>query len=163
MLLTGKLVWLSIGALTVAGSALLQMADPGHSGAQRMLGSAGDAISQTASNQIGTVYREASAQISPRLQSLPNTAGAFLRSNAATARLQFEGMANALPDLSSFASRLPGTAANLIHGGVPVAVQESTAEANSLAGKIPAVKAWKSNVDHMANMHPALSGGTARF
>jgi hypothetical protein len=164
MLLTGKLAFVGIGVLTLVGSALLQMPDPGHrSHAQVEQGGAGDEISQVASNEVGSVYREVSAEISPRLQSLPDTADAFVRGNAATARLQFEAMANAFPNFSAFVAHLPGTASYLIRGGVPGAVQDSRSEANALADKIPVVKAWKSNIDHMANMHPALNGGAPRF
>lgn len=164
MLLHGKLAFVGIGALTLVGSALLQMPGLGHgSRAQVALGGAGGEISQVASNQVGSVYHEVAAEISPRVQSFPDAASAFMRSNATTARLQFEGMANAYPNFSAFIAHLPGTASYLIKGGVPGAVQDSRAEANSLAAKIPAVKAWKSDIDHMANLHPALNGGLPRF
>jgi hypothetical protein len=148
MLITGKLACAGIGALALAGSALLPS-----------LGSAGNGLSRTVSDQISAMYRETAAEISPRLHSLPDTAAAFVRSNATTARLQFEGMANAFPNASDFAARLPGTAADLIQGGVPGAIQDSTAEAVEISGKIPAIKAWKSNMGHLANLHPALNGG----
>ena len=156
MLITGKLVCVSIGALTLAGSALLKMPGPtGHG----LLAGPGNEVSQSASSEIGAIYREASAEISPRIQSLPDTASAFVRSNATTARLQFEGMANAFPSLSAAAASLPGTATYLMKGGVPVVIQDSSSEANRLADKMPVVKAWKSNIEHLANLHPALSGG----
>lgn len=161
MLITGKLVFAGIGALALAGSALLPTLGSAHG--QSLLGSTGDALGRTVSDQISTMYRETAAEISPRLHSLPDTTAAFVRSNATTARLQAEGMANAFPNASDFAARLPGTAADVIHGGVPVAIQGSTAAATEFSGKIPAIKAWKSNMDHLANLHPALNGGTPRF
>jgi hypothetical protein len=157
MLITGKLVCAGIGALALAGSALLPSVGSSHG--QGMLGTTGNALGRTVSDQISTMYRETAAEISPRLHSLPDTAAAFVRSNATTARLQAEGMANAFPNASDFASRLPGTAADVIQGGVPVAVQNSTAAAIQLSGKIPAIKALKSNMDHLASLHPALNGG----
>jgi len=164
MLVPGKFAYVFIGAVTLIGAALIPAPDPTDpSAAQSALVDAGNEFSQTAFNQIDLVYREASAEISPRLQSLPYTADAFVRSNATTARLQFEGMANALPSFTDFAARLPGTAAYWIQGGVPGAIQNSRAEADTLAGKIPAVNAWKMDLDHLANLHPALNGGRPSF
>jgi hypothetical protein len=157
MLITGKLAYAGIGALALAGSALLPSL--GSSNGQSLLGSAGSAFGRTVSDQISTMYRETAAEISPRLHSLPDTTAAFVRSNATTARLQAEGMANAFPNASDFAARLPGTAADVIKGGVPVAVQNSTEAAIQLTDKVPGVKALKSNMDHLASVHPMLNGG----
>jgi hypothetical protein len=161
MLITGKLACVGIGALALAGSAL--MPSLGSTNGQGLLGSAGNAFGRTVSDQICIMYRETAAEISPRLHSLPDTTAAFVRSNATTARLQAEGMANAFPNASDFAARLPGTAADVLQGGVPGAVQGSTAEAIALSSKIPSVRALKSNMDHLANLHPVLNGGTAKF
>jgi hypothetical protein len=161
MLIAGKLVFVGIGALALAGTALIPSMGSTHS--QGPLSGAGDAFGRTVSDQISTIYREVSAEISPRVHSLPETAVAFVRSNAATARLQLEGMANAFPNASDFAARLPGTAADAIRGGVPGAVQGSTAAAVALSGKIPPAGALKANMAHLANLHPALSGGTPKI
>jgi hypothetical protein len=155
---------LGLGALTFVCMALLQITTADNqSHAQSSSSIAGNALIQIASAQVDSIYREASTDVAPKFKSFAAISGAFVRSNAIIARLQFEGMTNGLPGLFAVNSWLPRGAPSWTKGGIEGAVQASRGQANSLSGKIPSVKAAKSNIERLANIHPSLSSAGLGF
>lgn len=148
----------SIGALALLGMALLQPPSTGNQpDAQGAPSSAADALLENAAVQAGSIYRQASIQFGPQLQSFYADSSAFVRSNATTGRLQLEGLGNSLAfNLSIDAWRQISTP-YWIQTGFQGAVQASGEQTLSLARSMPVVVAVRSDLDRFANAHPSLS------
>jgi hypothetical protein len=146
-----------LGALTSLGMVLLQMPSmDSHSRAQTSSSIAGNALIQLASAEVDSIYREASDEIAPNLKSFAASSNAFVRSNATTARLQFEGMANSFPSVFAINDWLPRSAPDWTKSGVPGVIQAAGGKAITVSNKIPVVQSLKSSIGRMADMHPSL-------
>ncbi|HEY1901231.1 MAG TPA: hypothetical protein VGG56_02295 [Terracidiphilus sp.] len=153
-----------IGALAILGTSLVQA--PGNSSQSVAHGSSlstGDALMQTASAQVDSIARQASAELGPRLRSLSANGGVFVRSNATSARLQLEGMANGLSFYLSADAWRHGETPYWIRTGVRGAVQTSGEKTIAMARNMTIVRACKSNMEHLADLGPSLSGAGSNF
>jgi len=153
-----------IGALAILGTSLVQT--PGNGGPALAHGSSlstGDALMQTASTQVDSIARQVSAQLGPVLRSFSANGGAFVRSNAITARLQFEGMANSLPSYLSIDAWRHGDAPYWVRSGVQGAVQASGEKTIAMAKDMTVVKVCRSSMEHLAGLGPSLSGAASNF
>jgi hypothetical protein len=151
-------------ALTFLGSLLFQIsAIENPSQAQGSSSIAGNALIQMASAQADSVYRQASVEIAPNLKSFAASSGAFVHSNATTARLQFEGMTNSLPSLFAVNDWLPRSAPYWSQEGVEGAIQASSSQAMTLSNKFPVVKAVKSSVGRLTEAHPVPNSVGSTF
>jgi hypothetical protein len=159
MLIPGKFVFgcLGFGVASFLGTSLLQVPAIGHASlGQGSSSTAGNAL-QTAIDQAGSVYREASADVAPKLRSFADAGSTFVSSNATTARLQFEGMQSSVAAHLSIDAWVPDDAPYWVRGGVQVAAQATGSQAIVLAGKNPVVRALKSNLERLAGAHPSIS------
>ena len=148
----------SIGVLALLGTVLLQppstVDQPDAQGAPP---SAADALLENAAVQADSIYRQASIQFGPQLQSFYADSSAFVRSNASTGRLQLVGIGNSLSyNLSIDAWRQIRTP-YWIQTGFQGAVQVSGEQTLSLARSMPIVVAVRSDLDRFATAHPSLS------
>ena len=142
---------LALGALTVLGSALMQMSSSDHpSHLQGPLASA--ILAQSACQRVNSVYLAASAEISPSLQSFATVAGAYARANATTARLQFEGMENAVVARLSLDAWLPSGKSR-----PQIDLQGTSSQTRALAAKMPGVKVVQGQVDRLSDLKPGLN------
>lgn len=158
-----------VGAAAFLGASLLQLPTPGsQSGA---LGASSDpaaTLLQGASAQTDSMLRRAATEIPANLQSFSTSAGAIVRGNATTARLQLEGMAMQLGAMknslapNSLRNWLP-SGPNWIQNGVQVATQASSDKTRNLAQKMPVVNAVKSDLSRFADAHPMLSPASIGF
>lgn len=113
MLTPAKFVYgcVGFGALGFLGVYVLQMPVVQNSlKAQSNSGKMSIEVQESLS-EAGRTYSEASAAANANLQSISHVTNAFLNSNATTARLQFEGMANSL-SLPALGVHLPSRAAS---------------------------------------------------
>jgi hypothetical protein len=146
---------LGLGAITSGCLLLLQMPIANSpSGAKSASSIAGNALIQLASAQADSFYREASAKLAPSLKSFTIASGAFVRSNAITARLQFEGMVNSFPRAFAINDWMPRNTPYWTKSGVAGIVQASDGQAKILSTKIPVVRSVKSNLARLVEMHP---------
>jgi hypothetical protein len=154
MLTSGKFVTgcFGFGVLAFMGTALLQLPVSEHASVAQ----ASPTVDSTLA-QADAVGRQASEAIKPRLATLANATAAFVGKNETTARLQFAGMANSLSAHTSLAAWLPGLVSDMIGTDAQVAAQAAGDHAINLAGQIPAVKSVKTDISHLAAIHPALS------
>jgi len=106
----------------------------------------------TVSSQADSMLREAATEIPANLHSYSVTAGAFVRGNATTARLQLESMKGTLASISvrDWLPRGP----NWVQDGFQQAYQFSHSKTNVAAGKMPIVTMVKADMNHMADTHP---------
>lgn len=154
-----------VGAAALLGTSLLQVPGPvGSSNAQ----DASSGILQAASVQADFMLRRATTYIPSNLQYFSTAAGAFVRSNATSARLQLEGigmqfdaMKNSLAP-SSLRNWLPD-GPNWIQNSVQSASQASSDKTRNLAQKMPVVSVIKSDLNHLANTHPMLNPASVGF
>jgi hypothetical protein len=148
----------SIGALALLGMALLRPPSTGNRpNAQGAPSSAADALLENAAVQADSIYRQASIQFGPQLQSFYADSSVFVRSNATTGRLQLEGIGDSLSyNLSIDAWRQIRTP-YWIQTGFQGAVQATGEQTLSLARSMPIVIAVRSDLDRFANAHPSFS------
>jgi hypothetical protein len=145
----------AIGSLALLGSALLQTSAGGAHGRP----SGGDAMIQSASAQVDSILRQASIQLGPGMRSFSIRARAFARSNALEARMQFAGMASYF----SMNGWRHGSTPYWMKTGVQGATQASGEKAMAMAKGMPMVQAVRSNIDRLADAHPALSASSSGF
>jgi hypothetical protein len=107
--------------------------------------------------------RQASDELSPKLNAIADWTNDVVSSNATTARLQFDGMANTIESHFSLDAWLPGSARYWTHGGVKVAAKATSSDAIAIAGKMPGVTSVRSNIQRLSDMHPALHISSAGF
>jgi hypothetical protein len=108
-----KLIYgcVGFGALAFVAASVLQMPVVQNSlKAQRNSGKM-NIEAQESLSQAARAYSEASAATDANLKSISHATNAFLSSNATTARLQFEGMANSL-SLPALGVHLPSSSAS---------------------------------------------------
>jgi hypothetical protein len=142
-----------IGALALLGMALLETGPH----AQGSVASSGDAIVQSIAAEAGSIYQQASMEVGPRLRAFAASSGAFVRSNLITARLQFEGMRNAVVAHMSIDAWRPTNEPVWMQNGVQGARQASTQETLALSKAMPQVKAVKADLQRLADAHPSLA------
>jgi hypothetical protein len=134
---------LAIGALALVGANLL-----GPIGTQSLADS--------------TVRRVSSAV--PDLNSLSNSAGAFVRRNAATAQFQFEGMKNSVPRSVAVSNLIPQSSSNWIQGGAQAASQAVGNKPGQFAKKVPIISKTLGSTDaHIASLRQAINNEAANF
>ena len=158
MLLPGKFVTacVALGGFGVLSSGLLQTPPAIHGAAPASLTVQSSGVSSV-SSYIASICHQADTQLTPQIASLAHTSEAFIGKNATTARLQFEGMANSVSGRMSLAAWLPQGATFWWSGNTQTAIQNANSQAANAAGKIPAVRAVRANIDHLSSLHPALS------
>jgi hypothetical protein len=143
---------LALGALTVLGSALMQMSSsdrPAH--LQGPLASV--ILAQGACQRVSSLYLAASSEISPSLRSFATVSSAALSSNATTAQLQLEAMGNAVIARLSLDAWLPVNKS----GRPQMDLQATTSQTRAFASKLPVTKAVQGQVDRLSDLKPALS------
>lgn len=153
MLTAGKFLSgsITLGALTVLGSALLQVPSAGHPAhLQGPLPSA--ILAQSACDRVNAVYLAASTQISPSLRSFVAAASFYVSTNATTARLQLEGMENAVVARLSLDAWLPSKAPNLRQ----IDLQGASNQTRALATRMPVVKAVQTDMNRFVDLKPAF-------
>jgi hypothetical protein len=153
MLTPGKLVvgCLSFGVVSFLGTSLLQV--PAIQRASLGKGSSSfESTVQATLDQAGSLYREASADAAPRLQSFLAASDAFVSKNANTASLQFRGMESSVASHMSIDAWVPDDAPYWVRGGVQVAAEATGSQAISLAGKNPVVKSLKSSLEQLVGI-----------
>jgi hypothetical protein len=144
-----------IGAAALLGVALIEAPGP-H--AQGSVANSGDAVIQSAAAEAGTIYRQVSMEVGPKVHYFAISSGAFVRGNLLTARLQFEGMRNTIAaDLSIDAWRT-APAPGWMQNGVQGARQASTQRTLAMAGSMPQVTVVRSELQRFADAHPSLAG-----
>jgi len=141
MLTLRKVVFRSFvfGSLALFGAVTLQMflaaSEQGRSGASS---SAISGFADTAISRVDSATSSISAGLPYQMKSFPHQAALFFRSNATTARLQFEGMKNAVTSHMSLAAWTGHKAPNWIQSPAQMA-QAGGSEAHALAQKVPVV------------------------
>jgi hypothetical protein len=125
--------------------------------AQVSVSSTGDAFIQTAAAQVDSLCNSAANQIGPSLRQFATVSGAFVRRNAISARLQFEGMRNAVSAHLSIDAWRPTSAPTWIQKGVQGASQATRTQTLAVAQSMPVVNAVKSNLDRLTDAHPSLA------
>ena len=141
-----------VGALTLAGSSLLPPSMRADLGLQ------------TATSQADFMLRRVAAQFPSDIHSFSTSTGAFVRSNATTARLQFEGMKNSLPSSAALGSWMPSSTSSWIQSGAQAASQAAGSKPGTFAKKIPVVNgAVNSANEHIAALRQSLNNAAANF
>ena len=143
-----------IGALALLGMALIEAPGP-H--AQGSVASSGDAIIQSAAAEVGSIYRDASLEVGPRLRYFAISSGAFVRGNLITAKYQFEGMRNTVAAHLSIDAWRSSPEPSWIQNGVQGARQASTQKTLALAKAMPQATAIKADLRRLADAHPTLA------
>lgn len=153
---------LGFGILAFLGVAALQI-----SGTDVSLAKASSSLSdqraQAMLTESGSLLRQASSNLVPKLKSFSDATSEFVSSNATTARLQLDGMSNTITTHLSLEAWLPGFRPAWTRGGAQVAAKATTGQAIAIAEKMPAVNAVRSNVQHLSDLHSALHIGAPGF
>ena len=144
---------LVIGAVALVGSALFEApAGRAHGPASR-----GDLLLGSASARIDSAIRQASCELGPALRSISIRSQSFARSNALEARMEFESLASSL----SMGGWLHGSMPYWMKNGVQGTTEASGQKAMAMANGMPMVQAVKSNINRLADGHPALSAASS--
>jgi len=131
----------AIGALALLGASLL----------------GGPSVVESKANSTLTTV---SSALPADIQSFSNSAGAFVRRNAATAELQIESMKNSVPRNFAFAATLPANASNWLQNPAQAAGNRP----GDLAKKIPVVNRALSSTDaHIASLRDSIKNAAANF
>ena len=145
--LSGSLV---LGTLTVLGAALIQTSN--HEKLHFEGPVASVLLAQTACGRLNSINYAISAEVSPYLQNLPERTRVFVSSNATTARLQLEGMENALAAEFHFNTWLPSTKSDLLEARTGKAHLPS----RTLTAKLPTVSTVSDSVNRLVEIKPAI-------
>jgi hypothetical protein len=141
-----------VGALTLAGSSLLPPSMRSELGLE------------TATSQADFMLRRVGAQFPSDMHSFSTSTGAFVRSNATSARLQLDGMENSLPSSYSLSSWMPSNTSSWIQTGAQAASQAAGSKPGTFAKKIPVVNgAVNSANEHIAALRQSLNNAAANF
>jgi hypothetical protein len=141
-----------VGALTLAGSSLLPPSMRTELGLE------------TATSQADFMLRRVGAQFPTDIHTFSASTGAFVRSNATTARLQLEGMKNSLPSSFALGSWMPSSTSSWIQNGAQLASQAAGSKPGTFAKKIPVVNgAVNSANEHIAALRQSLNNAAANF
>jgi hypothetical protein len=143
-----------IGAVALLGMALLNTPGP-H--AQGSVANSGNAIVQSAAAELGSIYRQVSMEVGPRVRYMAVSSGAFMRGNLITAKYQFEGMRNTLAATLSIDALRSRPEPSWMQNGVQGARQVSAQKTLAMANAMPQVTAVKADLQHLADAHPALA------
>ena len=127
------------GSLALFGAALLQtmLAAPGQ-GQSGVSSVAVSGFADTATLRVESAMSAVSASLPDGVKTFPHQAAVFLRTNATTARLQFEGMKNSVTARLSLSAWTGHSSPNWIQNGAQMA-QAGGSRAHSLARKVPVV------------------------
>ena len=119
---------------------------------------------QATAAQITFQAHRVAAMLPDNFDSFSKSSGAFLRSNATTARLQFEGMKNSIPTSFAFSQWVPGSAGNLIQSSAQKASMAVGGNAGTAAKKIPVVNSALNSADqHIASLKQSLNAPSLGF
>jgi hypothetical protein len=115
---------------------------------------------QAAAAQVNFMAHRVASMLPDNFDSFSKSTGAFVRSNATTARLQFEGMKNTLPSSFALSQWMPGSASNLIQSSA----QKAGSNVGTAAKKIPVVNgAMHSANEHIASLRQSLNAPSLGF
>ena len=147
------------GCFGIGAVALLGMALVGAPGthAQGSAAASGDAIVQSATAEVASIYREVSLEAGPRLHYFAVSAGAAMRGNVTTGRLQFESMTNTVCAYLSIDNWKSTPEPSWMQNGVQGARQGTAEKTRALATAMPQGTAVKAELQRLADAHPALA------
>jgi hypothetical protein len=159
MLGSGKFLYgcFGFGAMAFMATALLQVPAAHPNAGMRGISSVANSDGSGAAAQVTSLCNDIAAQVGPQIKYATDVTGAFVSKNATTARLQFEGMTNAVMAHMDAGAWVPDSAPAWMRGGAAVAAQATTSEAVQLSQKLPVVKAVKSSLSRLSDVHPSFS------
>ena len=102
-------------------------------------GGTSSGFADAALNRADAAISSFSASIPDAVKAFPHEANVFLRRNATTARLEFEGMKNAVSSHLNLSSWLGGSGRDLVQNGTQIASKVDGNKARTLARKVPLV------------------------
>jgi hypothetical protein len=131
---------LFLGSLVLLCAAALQtpLAAPGRGQSGASSGALAG-FAESASSRVDSFISSISAEIPDQVKAFPHQASVFLRKNATTARLQFEGMKNSVTAHLRLSGWFGPSGPNWIQSGAQTASQAGGNKARTLARKVPVV------------------------
>lgn len=153
MLTAGKFLAgsLALGATTVLGSALIQYSGNNTLNFQGPQATA--ILAESACQRLDSIYYAISTEVSPYIQTFPARFNESVRSNAITARLQFEGMRNGVVARFSFHAWPPATKTDLLQASI----EKAGPQTRALGARIPMAKSVQDNVNRLVEIKPAFN------